>query len=94
MTGTQHHADARAELAARLVRTPIVMPDASSTFAAVHQFAADFIRWLDDNGWAPYEIREPRQQHTKPADPEKVHDIITRFKAEQEARQETEGEPA
>lgn len=87
-TGTQHHADARAELEARLRRTSMLPPDACRTFAA------DFIRWLDDNGWAPYEIREPRQQHTKPADPEKVHDIITRFKAEQEARQETEGEPA
>lgn len=80
---SQHHADARTELEARLLAY-----DLGSAFSDndAHEFAADFIRWLDEHGWAPYVVTEPRQQHTKPADKARVHQIVEEFH-----QQRTEG---
>lgn len=86
---SQHYSDARTELTAR------VMDHNDTGFSPdeARELAASFITWLLENGWAPHVVVEPRGQH-RPADPAKVHSIVEKFKAEQEARAAEQGEPA
>jgi uncharacterized protein (DUF885 family) len=79
---SQHHADARAALEAQLLAAAPSLPTTTA-----HALAADFIRWLDENGWAFYAVIPQRGTGSR-ADPEKVHGIVERFKAEQQQRAE------
>lgn len=80
----QHIADARASLEARLIAY-----DQGAAFNAedARAFARDYIASLIEHGWAPTRVVEPRHQHAKPADPERVRQIVQTF-------HETRTEPA